>query len=206
MPRSDEPIEPINVPAAVDPSIDALLALKVAPSPPGWLGDLTVDAEALMRSVHDVRYWPLEATVDGEWLHFPSATKGSLTTVLLGIAHCYQPAVDPVTEACPTCDGEGCEEGCGRRPDGCEMANAGPDSHKTCRSCGGWGRRLMNPWPPASESPEATPADPTPDRLDEPDEPGDKVVDIMRALEESIAEAKEARRRKLDTDGDEGRS
>lgn len=37
---------------------------------------------------------------------------------------------------CPLCDGQGCEEGCGT----CEMAYAGPDSHKVCTRCGGRGR------------------------------------------------------------------
>lgn len=43
---------------------------------------------------------------------------------------------DPTVETCKTCDGQGCEEGCGR----CDMAYAGPDSHKVCRACRGQGR------------------------------------------------------------------
>ena len=40
-------------------------------------------------------------------------------------------------ERCSVCGGRGCEEGCGT----CEYVNAGPDSHKVCRACGGAGRR-----------------------------------------------------------------
>ena len=36
---------------------------------------------------------------------------------------------------CPICEGQGCEEGCGN----CQMAHAGPESHKVCRNCGGRG-------------------------------------------------------------------
>lgn len=43
-----------------------------------------------------------------------------------------------IDERCPTCEGQGCEEGCGT----CQYANAGPDSHKVCRSCGGSGRQV----------------------------------------------------------------
>ena len=42
----------------------------------------------------------------------------------------------PAATLCRTCGGQGCEEGCGR----CEMAYAGPDSHKVCRACKGHGR------------------------------------------------------------------
>jgi hypothetical protein len=37
--------------------------------------------------------------------------------------------------SCTTCAGQGCEEGCGQ----CEQANAGPNSHKVCRTCHGAG-------------------------------------------------------------------
>lgn len=50
-----------------------------------------------------------------------------------------RPAVSPPAQSCPLCSGNGCEEWCGRRG-GCEMAYAGPDSHKVCRACGGTGR------------------------------------------------------------------
>ncbi len=39
------------------------------------------------------------------------------------------------TEKCPTCDGLGCEYGCGN----CRKAYSGPDSHRICRKCGGSG-------------------------------------------------------------------
>lgn len=44
-------------------------------------------------------------------------------------------ADDVTIRPCSTCGGQGCEEGCGT----CEWANAGPESHKVCRSCGGGG-------------------------------------------------------------------
>lgn len=43
---------------------------------------------------------------------------------------------------CPACRGAGCEEGCGR----CESAYAGPESHRICRSCDGFGME-PNPEP-----------------------------------------------------------
>jgi hypothetical protein len=39
-------------------------------------------------------------------------------------------------QECPKCDGNGCENGCGN----CGYVNAGPNSHKVCRWCGGAGR------------------------------------------------------------------
>ena len=38
-------------------------------------------------------------------------------------------------EPCKTCQGEGCEAGCGR----CHYASVGPESHRVCRTCGGSG-------------------------------------------------------------------
>ncbi len=44
---------------------------------------------------------------------------------------------EPATAGpCRACGGQGCEEGCGR----CEMAYAGPASHRVCRTCKGQGR------------------------------------------------------------------
>ena len=48
------------------------------------------------------------------------------------------PSRTTVHDSCPRCDGNGCEEGCGRRG-GCEMVHAGPDSHKVCALCNGAG-------------------------------------------------------------------
>ena len=42
-----------------------------------------------------------------------------------------------LSEPCETCDGDGCEEGCGY----CNRAHVGPDSHRVCRTCDGTGRR-----------------------------------------------------------------
>jgi hypothetical protein len=44
-------------------------------------------------------------------------------------------AGDEAPRECPTCQGFACEEGCGE----CDYANAGPDSHKVCRTCRGAG-------------------------------------------------------------------
>ena len=44
-------------------------------------------------------------------------------------------------EPCPTCDGNGCEESCGRERGGCEDAYRGPNSHRVCGQCGGSGVR-----------------------------------------------------------------
>lgn len=52
------------------------------------------------------------------------------------------------TPECPTCEGFGCEHGCGR----CEYAYVGPDSHRVCRSCLGTGQA---PEPPEVEWCEA---------------------------------------------------
>lgn len=46
----------------------------------------------------------------------------------------YVPLV-PFFTTCEQCNGAGCEENCGR----CEMAYAGPDSHRVCTRCGGTG-------------------------------------------------------------------
>lgn len=40
---------------------------------------------------------------------------------------------------CKLCNGHACEEGCGLRGQGCEMAFSGPDSHKICTRCHGSG-------------------------------------------------------------------
>jgi hypothetical protein len=45
-------------------------------------------------------------------------------------------AVDRAVATCQLCGGEGCEHGRGN----CQMAYAGPESHRTCRQCGGKGR------------------------------------------------------------------
>lgn len=45
-------------------------------------------------------------------------------------------------EICSLCQGDACEEGCGRggkRP--CRRPNDGPNSHRVCTGCGGKGRR-----------------------------------------------------------------
>lgn len=83
-------------------------------------------------------------------------------TMPRNLGRCFGPNTAPGHHACgptwdcPTCDGEGCEEGCGRRG-GCDDAYSGPDSHKTCRSCRGWGRTETEPPPPVPSS--DTPSD-----------------------------------------------
>lgn len=42
----------------------------------------------------------------------------------------------PTNDNCGLCGGTACEEMCGR----CEMAYAGPDSHRVCSRCRGSGR------------------------------------------------------------------
>jgi len=51
-------------------------------------------------------------------------------------------ALEEVTDdpRCSLCQGRGCEEGCGQ----CEMAYAGPDSHKVCGRCKGMGREVTD--------------------------------------------------------------
>ncbi len=47
---------------------------------------------------------------------------------------------DAENDKCTLCMGDGCEYGCARGGDGgCEMAHAGPDSHRVCMRCGGSG-------------------------------------------------------------------
>lgn len=66
---------------------EALARLRVV-----YEGDgLTVDAEAVMRTPNDVRYWRLYQAdpPDGTWSHYPSATSGPLGRVLFSIALSY---------------------------------------------------------------------------------------------------------------------
>lgn len=57
------------------------------------------------------------------------------------------PPSEPVTEACSLCEGDACEEGCGKRT-GCRSNVGGPDDHRVCTRCGGSGR------PPVWQIPE----------------------------------------------------
>lgn len=54
----------------------------------------------------------------------------------------YRNHLDPPAPLrCATCGGNACEEGCGVRTTSgeCQMAHAGPSSHKVCTTCGGAG-------------------------------------------------------------------
>lgn len=77
-------------------------------------------------------------TIVGSALDLRAAGIADASVDIVATSPCYGNRMadhHEARDACSTCDGQGCENGCGN----CRHANDGPESHKVCRACKGAG-------------------------------------------------------------------
>lgn len=158
---SDEPGAPADHPAKWSQPVLDLLAEYVAAEaelqdrrlrvldPFAGVGRLrlaTALGQAATYSVEGVELqpeWGDEGTLQGDATDLPAEWSGRYD--VLATSPCYGNRMadhHQAADRCKTCDGQGCEEGCGQ----CDMSpsTAGPDAHRQCRTCKGQGLSWRN--------------------------------------------------------------